>query len=238
MSAVAMVFIRRTGADGTGHVGWGMTLGDDTFLVGSVDNPAHTLHTSPDKMGFWAIRTPDPIDVMQQHRYTELKVIVVEQADPEQALQVISWHSHKPYRLFGCNCMDVTYDVLRSFAVADLPAPAHHWEPNHWFDHVQGQHYQLDEQNVTLELLPLKLARPKFPLPAVGGRVTDLTTAIPPTMPEWRGEETPAWKDLEAAKQNAPPLCPTRTHRHSLIGWLHGLFSRTPPSTKHEKALR
>ena len=224
MRPIALVFNRPTGADGTGHVGWGFMLGDDTFLVGSVDNPPHTLHTSPDKMGFWAVRTRDPIGVARAHAYTEMKVIELDQGDSEEAVHVVAWHSHKPYKLFGCNCMDVSYDILRAFGLDNLPTPAHDWEPNHWFDHTQGRYDRIEGQSISLETDPKGQAPTSVPLPAVDGRFTDVHEAIEPTVPAWRREHTAEADDFDAAKRNAPSLPSTATHRRGLLGWIWGLL--------------
>ena len=71
MKMCAVVFVRRTGARGLGHVGWAFECGDGTFDAGSVENPRHSLRTSPHDMGFWTIRTHDPIKPMRKRRYTE-----------------------------------------------------------------------------------------------------------------------------------------------------------------------
>ena len=47
--------------------------------------------------------------------------------------------------------MDDAYDVLRAYGAQQLPVPAHHWEPNHWFNQVQGVHYRIAEDGVAPE---------------------------------------------------------------------------------------
>lgn len=228
MSSIALAFNRRTGADGAGHSGWGFTLGDDTFLVGSVDNPPHTLYTRPAKMGFWAIRTRDPLGVASAHAYREAKVIELAYGAPEHAVRVAAWHSRKPYKLFGCNCMNVSYDVLRAFGTAHLPAPALHWEPNHWFDHIQGERLLIDEGSITLAPSPQRRHPADVRLPAVDGEFMEVVEAIAPTTPRWRVEHTTEANELKAAMEQAPRLPSTAPYRAGLIGWIIGLLRPGP----------
>src|SRR5690349_1767561 len=69
MLAKAVVFLRRSGADGIGHVGWAFDNADGTFTTGSIENPRHTFYTNPHDMGFWVVRVRDPISPMRARRY-------------------------------------------------------------------------------------------------------------------------------------------------------------------------
>src|SRR5437773_10781009 len=91
MQAKAVVFLRRSGADGIGHVGWAFDNGDGTFTAGSIENPHHSLHTNRRKMGFWAVRARDPIVPMRDRRYHEFKVIDLAQGDQNAAIRVVKW---------------------------------------------------------------------------------------------------------------------------------------------------
>ena len=229
MSPVAMVFVRRTGADGLGHVGWAFSNSDSIFSAGSVENPGHTLRTRPQQMGFWVNLTRDPIAPMRARAYTELKVINLAQSNPVYAWQVVAWHRHKPYDAIGCNCMDVAYDVLRAFGVPTLPVPAHHWEPNHWFNHVQGRHYRIDQDNVVVEPTTDKQALAGPVLADSGSLRTDQLRDLAPAVPAWRIANTPEWKELQADLAAAPPLAAlsrvlSAAHAHSIIDRIWRLF--------------
>jgi hypothetical protein len=224
MNAVAVVFVRRSGADGIGHVGWAFGCGDQTFNAGSVENPHHTLHTQPQKMGFWTIRTRDPIAPMREHAYNEFKVIELAHADPGYAWRVVAWASRKPYDVFGRNCMDVTYDVLRAYGVPHLPVPAHHWEPNHWFDRVQGRHYEIDADGVGLEAGGPKQTPPGPDLPDLDSLLTGPPVGIEPTVPSWRTPNTSEWFELQAAIAAAPAM--PATERHRMIPEQHRIMSK------------
>ena len=134
----AMIFVRPSGADGVGHVGWGIDCGDGTFHVGSIENPHHWLRSGPRTMGFWQVRTADPYSPMLARRYTTLKCLEVPLANPSGALRVVAWLSTRPYDIVLHNCMNATYDVLRAYGVASLPLPFRHWEPNGWFHAVHA----------------------------------------------------------------------------------------------------
>jgi hypothetical protein len=152
-------------------------------------------------MGFWAVRTADPISPMRQRAYTDYKLLEIEPASPVFAWRVVAWLSHQPYEVFYHNCMNATYDVLRAFGAADLPAPAHHWEPNHWFNHVPGPAVALDAGGAAASI-------PLFPQPAHASEqpwhrgVGQLQPAVPP----WRAANTREWRALQRAMAAAPPM--------------------------------
>ena len=203
MEARAVVFLRRSGADGIGHVGWAFDNGDRTFTAGSVENPHHSLRTNPRDMGFWAVRSRDPILPMRARNYHEFKLLVVGQGDPEYALRVVKWISRQPYEIVGHNCMDATYDVLRAFDVERLPAPAHHWEPNHWFDRVQGEHFRIEADDVRLEPAGRAAAAPGRLEPDVESLFGRDADTVAPARPAWRTPNTPEWRDFQSALAEA-----------------------------------
>src|SRR5262245_36349739 len=86
MGSLAAIFVRRTGADGTGHVGWAFACHGGIFCAGSVENPRHTLRTRPEHMGFWTVRTHDPIAPMRERAYNEFKVI-----DLDRGNSIYAW---------------------------------------------------------------------------------------------------------------------------------------------------
>jgi hypothetical protein len=229
MSPVGVVFVRRSGADGVGHVGWAFDGGDGTFNTGSEENPRHTLRTRPQQMGFWMIRTRDPIEPMRERAYAELKVIDLAEGDPAYAWQVVAWLSHRPYDVFGHNCLNMTYDVLRAYGVPNLPAPAHHWEPNHWFDRVAGRHYQIDADDVALEADTGGRAPTGLQLPDCDSLISGQLVGITPAIPAWRIADTPEWNELQAAISAAPMMPATAgqpqvSHYHGIMRWIRGLL--------------
>jgi hypothetical protein len=213
MQAKAVVFLRRSGADGIGHVGWAFDNGDGTFTAGSIENPHHSLHTNPHAMGFWIVRAHDPIIPMRERRYNEFKVIDLGQGDLNAAIRVVKWVSRQPYEIIGHNCMNATYDVLRAYGVDRLPVPAHHWEPNHWFDRVQGRHYKIDVDDVQLE--SNMGAATSGPVQTdVESLFSDSSSTIEPLQPAWRTANTPAWREFEAAR--AAAQAPSSAGNHHL----------------------
>lgn len=210
----AVVFVRRTGADGAGHVGWAFDCGDGTFNVGSIENPHHTLRTLPDQMGFWVVKERDPIEPMRQRAYTHFKLIEVGDSHPTFARQVVAWLGARPYDLFGHNCMNATYDVLRAFGAAPLPAPARHWEPNHWFNHIRGREYRIDTQNVSFERQSGRRSVDLFSMPDAASLSDEPPSEIVPAQPSWRTPETPEWRALQHEMAAAPPMPPGARRQH------------------------
>ena len=199
----AVVFVRRTGARGLGHVGWAFDCADGSFNVGSVENPLHHLRTQPRDDGFWALRPRDPIQPMRLRRYTDFKVIPIEHADVARAWRTVAWVSSRPYDVIGHNCMDATYDVLRAYGLEDLPIPADHWEPNHWFDHVCGAEYQIDDGDVLAE--PPGESQSNMALPDHESLIINAPAGFTPEMPAWRTLQHPEWQRFQHARRAALP---------------------------------
>jgi hypothetical protein len=214
----AAVFVRRSGADGVGHVGWAFEGADGTFCTGSIENPGHTLISSPRDMGFWALRTLDPIAPMRGRRYTDFKLITLDDPQPLVAWRVVAWVSRHSYDVFGHNCMNATYDVLRSYGVPRLPAPAHHWEPNHWFNHVDGRVYRIDDDAVQLATSGARNTPVGPELPDLNVLLAELPAVLPAVVPAWRIADTPDWHALQAelAAMPPPPVSPGRHERPRL----------------------
>lgn len=210
----AVVFVRRTGAKGAGHVGWAFECGDGTFNVGSIENPRHSLRTRPSQMGFWAERIADPIAPMRSRAYTHFKLIDVAPANPGFAGQVVAWLGRRPYDLFGHNCMNATYDVLRAFGLKGLPAPAHHWEPNHWFNHVRGCEYGIGAHDVILDLHSGARDIDVDPVSDAASIRSAPFQALIPAQPRWRIPHTPEWHALQREMAAAPPMPYARRAGH------------------------
>jgi hypothetical protein len=132
----AAVFVRESGASGLGHVGWAFAIDANTFDDGSVENPPGTPFTPPSEDGFGdcEVSASAFVHPFALLGYDHYKTLTAPNPDPEAALQTVNWISTQPYSLFGQNCEDDVYDVLRAFGVPDLPAPVW-WDaiPNEWF---------------------------------------------------------------------------------------------------------
>jgi len=206
MANRALIFVRRSGAYGIGHVGWGFVDDNGAFNVGAVENHSGGLHTSPSEMGFWTLRTRDPIAPMRDRHYDEFKLIDLVQADPLGAKQVVAWVKQQAYAALGRNCMDDAYDVLRAYGAQQLPVPAHHWEPNHWFNQVQGVHYHIVGDGVAPEDDTLKPAE----IGAVEPDLASLNDASfaeeTPVAPRWRTPESAEFHSFQAEMKAALPM--------------------------------
>ena len=135
-----------------GHVGWGFELPDGQWMVGAVEGDGWSNGNGMN--GFWSRRVPGERQatqvfanmVHQGAEYNYFKYLTMTHQvwpDPDAAVRVMAWVSAQPYQLFGRNCMNSTYDVLRAFSRGGhfngkiLPNPDFNWIPNGWFNAIQ-----------------------------------------------------------------------------------------------------
>ena len=127
-----------------GHVGWGFRLPDGRVSVGAVENPGGTPWSLPGNTGYWSETSADPFRVFSTGPcglyapYDLWKSMPVAKPDAAAALNAVREVALDPYFLFGKNCMDATYAVLRAYGADNLPAPseAQNYAPAAWFDNI------------------------------------------------------------------------------------------------------
>ncbi len=143
----ALVFVRRTGASGLGHISWAFEWPNGWFNAGSVEDIEGRPFAKPDEMGFWNLHTLDPIGAMQKQQfpYDEYKVYYVQQPLTKDAWKTVVWESREPYSLLRHNCNDVAYDILRAYGVTQLLDPAKEDVPNDWYDALPGTSFSIDK---------------------------------------------------------------------------------------------
>jgi hypothetical protein len=141
----AIVFVRHSGAAGLGHISWAFEWRNGWFNVGGVENRNYHAIAPPEQADFWTAHTTDPIATMQKfgRGYDEYKIFYVTQPRPKAAWRTIVWLSRIVYTLIRHNCVDATYDVLRTYGVANLPDPAMQYAPNDWYDSLPGPSYAI-----------------------------------------------------------------------------------------------
>lgn len=141
----AMVFVRRSGAAGLGHIGWAFEWRNGWFNTGSVENRSFHAVAPPELADFWTAHTVNPLASIQKFGkgYDEYKIFSVVKPHPKNAWRIVVWISHLPYRVFRRNCVDTTYDVLRAYGIIDLPDPATAYAPNDWYDSLAGPSYAI-----------------------------------------------------------------------------------------------
>jgi hypothetical protein len=151
----AVVFVRRLGANGLGHIGWAFEWNNGWFNTGSVENKTNNPFAKPEEMGFWTAHTLDPIATMrrQNSTYDEFKLFHISQPLPKEAWRTAIWESWQPYYALRHNCNDVVYDILRAFGASELVEPAEQHVPNDWFDALLGPSYKIAEHPI----IPLRL---------------------------------------------------------------------------------
>ena len=100
--------------------------------------------------GFWYRHVPNAQVAMQHPTnfgapngtppYDLAKVLDVLVPNPVAAQAKIQEWAMRGYNIAGGNCMNCTFDILRAFGAA-LPDPSspNNWEPNAWFDDIQGR---------------------------------------------------------------------------------------------------
>ena len=190
----AIVFIRRSAADGLGHIAWGFEWMNGWFNVGAVDNLKSKPFENPADMDFWSTHTLDPIATMQhqEYPYDEYKLFFVQQPRPKDAWKTVIWESREPYSFVHHNCCDVTYEVLRTFGCTELLDPAKEFVPNDWYDALPGKSYSLAEYPA----IPVSLHKQSHR--AIATR--EIPLVIPAHMngspPPWRKRGFRPWEEL------------------------------------------
>lgn len=190
----AVIFVRHSGANGLGHVGWAFEWHNGWFNAGSLENEQGKAFTRPQKMDFWSAHTLDPIAAMQkQHKiYDEYKVFYVTQPHPKDAWRTVVWESQQPYTAVRHNCGDVVYDILRAYGTSGLLDPAEEPVPNDWYDALPGRSYLIAEHPT----IPLHLHQ----MSKRGLTTREIMLTIPErargTAPPWRVNGWRAWQEL------------------------------------------
>ncbi len=180
----AAAFIRRSGAEGLGHVGWSFQYSDGTYRGGSVENPAGMPVMPPGGTGFWSERILDPVAPMRLLSYDVFKMFEVPNSDHGRADSTVAWIAQQPYVVIFRNCMDDAYDVLRAYGVPALPLPMLEITPNHWFDSLPAESHPISLRG----LLEAGL------LPPVRVKIDEPTSIPHPEPPPWRTPGTQEWE--------------------------------------------
>jgi hypothetical protein len=151
----AVVFVRRVGANGLGHIGWAFEWNNGWFNTGSVENRTNKPYAKPEEMGFWTAHTLDPIATMrgQNSTYDEYKLFYIAQPGPKDAWKTAIWESRQAYFALRHNCNDVAFDILHAYGANELVNPSEEHVPNDWFDALPGSSYKIAEHPV----IPLRL---------------------------------------------------------------------------------
>lgn len=190
----ALVFVRRTGADGLGHIAWTFEWYNGWFNAGSVENHTGKPFTQPLEMGFWSTHTLDPIAAVQKqvHGYDEYKLFYVKQPRPKQAWKTVIWESRVPYSILRHNCNDVAYDVLRAYGVVELFDPVEEYVPNDWYDALPGHSFPIADYPV----IPLHVHKESQRPLAVHEITLTIPAHIKGVAPAWRVHGLRAWAEI------------------------------------------
>jgi hypothetical protein len=193
----AVVFVRRSGAMGLGHVGWAFEWKTGWFNAGSVENIAGAARAAPKDMDFWSSHSLDPVACMlaQEIPYDAYKVFTVAEPQPKDAWKAVVWLSRRPYSVVRRNCADCAYDVLRSFGVRTLIDTARVNVPNDWYDWLPGPSYPIGDYQV----IPLRPGR-EDARARLGKREIKLTipARIQASPPPWHARGGRVWYELRA----------------------------------------
>ncbi|HEV2583937.1 MAG TPA: DUF308 domain-containing protein [Ktedonobacteraceae bacterium] len=190
----AIVFVRRTAADGLGHIAWGFEWMNGWFNVGSVENLKSRLFANPEDMNFWSTHTLNPLATIQEREYPydEYKLFFVTRPHPKDAWRTVIWESQQPYSFVHHNCNDVTYEILRTYGCKELLDPAKEYVPNDWYDALPGASYAITSQTA----IPISLHQQSRREIAT----REIALAISPRMkgspPPRRAAHWRAWEEL------------------------------------------
>jgi hypothetical protein len=107
--------------------------------------------------------------------------------------------------------MDDTYDVLRAYGIEQLPVPAQIWEPNHWFNHIPGQHYHIEPEGVDQEKGEKPMAHGPI-LADLASLAREPLAGVAPVPPAWRLAGTIEAAHFQESIKMTPPM--PIMHRH------------------------
>lgn len=120
----AAAVCRYEGASGLGHVGWAFDSDANLVNCGSVENPLGRPSCSVPDMGYWDVDISDPMPLFVQRNYVDIKYIDLANVDLNSAISTVQWVAQQPYSVFGRNCLDDVYDILRAYGIQDLTREA------------------------------------------------------------------------------------------------------------------
>jgi len=180
----AVVFVRRLGANGLGHIAWAFEWNNGWFNTGSVENNKNKPFAMPEEMGFWTAHSLNPIATIlkQDSSYDEYKLFYNEQSRPKEAWKTAIWESRQPYSVLRHNCNDVAYDILRAYGADELLDPAQIHVPNDWYDALPGPSYKIAEHPV----IPVRLHKMSQRELTTGEILLTIPPQIKGTPPPWK----------------------------------------------------
>jgi uncharacterized membrane protein HdeD (DUF308 family) len=205
----AVVFVRRSGAKGLGHVGWAFEWRTGWFNTGSVENGSNAAFAPPDKMDFWTTHTLYPVATMQAipAGYDEFKIFHAAEPDPKLAWSTVVWLSRQGYSVVRRNCSDCAYDVLRAYGVATLVDTAQENVPNRWYDALPGRSYPI-LAGVEIPLNPERAAKlAQLPVHEIK---LHIPAYIQAAAPPWRARGGRAWYEARQRVRAATRTLPLR----------------------------
>lgn len=190
----AMIFVRHSGANGLGHVGWAFEWSNGWFNTGAVENENSKPVATPPEMGFWSAHTLDPIATVQKHYkpYDEYKIFYVTHPHAKDAWKTVIWESRQPYTLVHQNCSDVVYDILRAYGVTDLLDPVEAPVPNDWYDTSPGRDYSIKD-NPTIPIHLYKLSTRELTTQEM---VLTIPSHVKDAPPSWRVNGWRTWQEM------------------------------------------
>ncbi|MEC8443175.1 MAG: hypothetical protein VXZ05_03125 [Pseudomonadota bacterium] len=192
-----------------GHVAWGFELPNGEWMIGAVEGDGWRHGNGLN--GFWSRRMPDLRRALQyfadmqfrdaEYNYYKLLRVTDEvYPDPDGAMGVMRWVSGQKYELFGRNCMNSAYDILRAFSRGGhfnqrtLPAPQFNWIPNGWFNAIQVPDSDFNY-----------LPRPSSFRGFAEADHADGLDDVMPVVPEWRVKGSADFMNIDAKQSELSP---------------------------------
>ena len=157
----AAVFINWTIPVGLGHVGWGFQASAANWYYGALETAGFMVWAGDDNHTFNQLGSfSRMISDMKTGRrdsgggypYHDYKLINVGQTDVGSALRLVANIKSNGYGLFRNNCMDATFNVVKSFARGNdrvLPWPSTHPIPRMWYSAIPGKGNFIQSESVT-----------------------------------------------------------------------------------------
>jgi uncharacterized membrane protein HdeD (DUF308 family) len=190
----AVIFVRRSAANGLGHIAWGFEWLNGWFNVGAVENLKQKFFANPTDMDFWATHTLDPLRTIQQraYPYNEYKLFFVPEPRPKDAWKTVIWESRQPYSLVHHNCCDVAYEILCTYGCRELLDPAKEFIPNDWYDALPGRSYSI----AASPAIPIRSHKQSRHQIATREIALVIPSHIKGSPPLWRKPRWRAWEEL------------------------------------------
>jgi hypothetical protein len=140
------IFNAPTGATNQGHVGWGFKTNATTYMFGATEKGTMVGKLPAAQKGAWHAKNTKAKMLSEfkgkghghaagYYKTYKCRTVPASVTNPDAAVKQMLLEEKKDYWLFGENCMNNAYRILKAYGTPDLPAPDKitRWAPNWWY---------------------------------------------------------------------------------------------------------